>query len=81
MLLDMGMDDSDAVGVRVARFTGIEIDPVREKHHAGHPGTVVGDASAVALDRFRTHEFCRGLHDGAPTRCALDVLTAGARFR
>lgn len=78
LLPDMGMDNSDAVGVRVARFAGIEIDPVREKHGASHSSTVIGDASPVARNRFRAHEIGRCLHYGVPTRPALTGLTAAA---
>jgi len=77
-LPDMGMDNSDAIGSRVARFAGIEIDPVREKDGASHSGTVIGDALPIARNRFRAHELGRCLHYGVPTRSALTGLTAAA---
>ena len=77
----VGMDDPDAVDVRVARFTAIEVDSVFEKNRPGHPGAVIGDASAVALNRFGANEFGRCPHDRAPARPLLDGSTTGARFR
>ena len=56
-LLDMGVDNPDAVGINAAWFTIVEIDPVGEKHGAGDACTVIGNASAVARNRSCTHEL------------------------
>ena len=57
------MDDPNTVGVRIARFAVIEVDPMFEIHRPGHSGAIIGDASAVDLDRFGTHEFGGCPHD------------------
>lgn len=60
------MDDPDTVGVRIARFAVIEVDPMFEIHRPGHSGAIIGDASAVDLNRFGTHEFGCCPHDRTP---------------
>ena len=60
------MDDPYTVGVRIARFAVIEVDPMFEIHRPGHSGAIIGDASAVDLNRFGTHEFGCCLHDRTP---------------
>ena len=75
------MDDPDAVGVRIARFAVIKVDPMFEKHRPCHPGAVIGDASAVALNRVGAYEFGRCSHDRFPARCAFDRSTARLRVR
>ena len=77
----MLMDDLNAVGVRIARLTVIEIDPVFEKHRTGHPGAVVGDVSAVSRNCFGAHEFGGCSYDRVPARRALDGSTTGANVR
>ena len=72
------MDDPDAIGARVDRFTVIEIDPVFEKNRSSHPRTVVGDAPAVTVHRFGAYESDRCLYDRAPDRRAFDGPTTGA---
>lgn len=66
LLLYMRMDNSDAVSIRLDRFTVVEVDPVFEKHCTGHSRTVVIDAPAVAFNRFSAYEFGRCLCDSAP---------------
>jgi hypothetical protein len=75
------MDDPDAVSVRVAQFTVIEVDSVFEEDCAGHSGAVVGDVPAVALNRCGTHELDRCLHNRGSAQRELDGSTTGARFR
>src|SRR5262249_52132039 len=79
--LDMGMDDSNTIGFRVACFAIVEIDPMSEKYRASDSGAVIGDASTVALDSLCPDKSSRCPHDRGPARFALNGLTAGARVR
>ena len=78
LLLNMRMDDSDAIGIRVNRVSVVEVDPVFEKHCTGHSRAVVIDAPAVAFNRFGAYEFGRCPCDRAPARHALDGSATGA---
>jgi hypothetical protein len=54
---------------------------VFEKNRAGHSGTVVGDASSVALNGFCAHESGRRPHNRGPARREFDGSTTGAHLR
>jgi hypothetical protein len=74
----VGMDEADAICFRIARAAAIQIDPMFEKHCTGYARAVIGDAPAVALNRFGAYECGRCLHDRAPGRRTLDGSTTGA---
>lgn len=65
------MDDSNAVGVRVAGSALIEIDSVFEINGASHSGTVVGDAAAVHIDGAGSDELGCGVDDGGSAGCRI----------
>lgn len=77
----VGMDEADAIGVWVVGAALIEIDPVFEINGAGNSRAVIGDAPAVALNRFRTDEGGRCPHYCAPAERQLSGSTAGACLR
>jgi hypothetical protein len=51
---------------------------VFEKNRTSHPGTVVGDTPAVALNGFGTHELGCRPHNRGSAGCWLDGLTTRA---
>jgi hypothetical protein len=69
LLPDVGMDESDAIGVWDVGAALIEIDPVFEINGSGNSRAVIGDASTVAINRFRTDERGRCPYNCAPPRC------------
>jgi len=77
----VGMDEADAICLRIARAAAVQIDPVFEKHCTGYARAVIGDAAAVALNRFGAYECGRCLHDRVPGRRTLDGSTTGALCR
>jgi hypothetical protein len=81
LLFYVRMDDLHTIRIGIARLTVIQIDAVFEEDGPGDAGTVVGDASTVALNRFGAHKFGRCPHDRAPARHALDGLTTGSLCR
>lgn len=64
-LTDVLMDESDPVGLGIGRTTLVQIDAMRQKNRTGHAGAVVGDPSAVDLDRGGADKFCSRAHDGS----------------
>ena len=72
LLLDVCMNDPDAVGVRGDGLSVIEIDPVFEKHCTGHPCAIIGDVPPVAFNRGGAYELGCCPHDRIPVRGAVD---------
>jgi hypothetical protein len=75
LLAYMRMDEADAIGVRVAGFTAVKIDPVFEKNRAGHPGTIVGDTPTLAFNGFGAYELDRSPHNRGSAGRWLDGST------
>jgi hypothetical protein len=75
------MDEADAICFRIARAAAVQIDPVFEKHGSGYARAVIGDAPAIALNRFGAYECGRCLHDRIPGRRTLDGSTTGGLCR
>ena len=75
------MNEAYAIRFGIPCAAVVQIDAVFEEDGSGDTGAVVGDASAVALNRFGAHEFGRCPHDRAPARHALDGSTTGTRLR
>ena len=86
LLLYVRMDEADAIGVRVAGSTAIEIDAMFEEDGSRDSGTVIGDAAAVHFNGAGSDELRCGADDGSSTwggfhSLAATLLVRGACLR
>src|SRR5688572_8116174 len=75
--VDMTMDQLHTVGFWIRHGAVVEVDPVLKKNCSGHAGAVVGNASALDVNRARPDKPDRRLDDGSAPGRSLGGLTAG----
>ena len=76
MLAKMVIDQTHAVGLAVCSTSFKEVDAVGEVDGSGHSGTIVRDAAALALDRFRADQVDGGLYDRPFAKVGLGCAAA-----
>ena len=81
VLFYVRIDDSDTVRMGIGHATVVQVDAMFEEYCSGDAGAVIGDASAIAHNRFASHELGRRPHNGGSIRHPLDGSATGALCR